>query len=147
MGAWSSVILKVPHTLSHSTTLGGGLSTLPSAETHHTAWGTLGVCGLGLCTNINSYLARVFPTLQEPDTDHVAGDITRVGLLALLVTQNRSVQALEKFRVIVYRESSDNICFFPGTQFCHLTKRPEDLSARAIQQSRVEQTLKLQEQI
>lgn len=88
---------------------------LPSAETHHTGWGTLGLCGPGLCTNINSYLAGVFPAFQETDTEHVAGDITWVSLLALLVSQNWSFQALEKFRVC--RESSDTMCFFPGTQY------------------------------
>lgn len=46
-------------------------------------------------------LARVLSTLKVAQTDHVAGDLARVGITANAVREDGSLQALQELRVVV----------------------------------------------
>lgn len=56
------------------------------------------------------YLAGVFASLQESSTDHVGGDLTRVGVPAVGVAQDGSVQAHQTVRVVACRQK--HVCLF-----------------------------------
>lgn len=49
------------------------------------------------------YLAGVFASLKEPSTEHVGGDLTRVGAPAAGVAQDGSVQAHQIVREVDWR--------------------------------------------
>lgn len=49
----------------------------------------------------SSYLAGVLASLEESSTEHVGGDLTRVGVLAAAVAQDGGIEAHQTIRVVV----------------------------------------------
>lgn len=50
--------------------------------------------------DFSSYLAGVLASLQESSTEHVGGDLSRVGAPAAAVAQDRGIQAPQAIRVV-----------------------------------------------
>ena len=59
----------------------------------------LAVLALGNC-NCFSYLAGVLASLEESGTEHVGGDLSRVGRPAAAVAQDGGIQAPQTIRVV-----------------------------------------------
>lgn len=55
----------------------------------------------------SNHLAGILASLKEASTDHVVGDLPRVGGLALGLTQERGVQALQQLRVVGFEEQEE----------------------------------------
>lgn len=53
--------------------------------------------------NSSRYLAGVLASLEESSTEHVGGNLTRVGGLAAGVAQDGDIQAHQTIRVLVCR--------------------------------------------
>lgn len=64
-----------------------------------------GVLKFGVSTLTNSdygfssYLAGVLASLEESSTEHVDGDLSRVGVLAAAVAQDGGIQAPQTIRI------------------------------------------------
>ena len=48
------------------------------------------------------YLAGVLASLEESSTEHVGGDLSRVGFLAAAVAQDGGIQTHQEVRVVVW---------------------------------------------
>ena len=51
---------------------------------------------------IQQYLAGVLASLEESSTEHVGGDLSRVGFLAAAVAQDGGIQTHQEVRVVVW---------------------------------------------
>lgn len=62
------------------------------------------------CENEAGYLAGIFASLQEANTDHVVGDFSRVGSLTVSLRQHWGIQALEQVWVVHFEERIRKKC-------------------------------------
>ena len=60
--------------------------------------------------NESNYLAGIFASLQEANTDHVTGDLSRIGGLTVSLRQHRGIQTLEQVWVVHFEEGIRKKC-------------------------------------